>query len=66
MQDDGIASAIANNVEDATADEISSVEGSAVRELHTGVWLQGSGEMPFCVFGAVLAEEEDVVLCGGG
>lgn len=65
MQNDGIASAVADNVEDATADEISSVDGGAVGELHAGFGSQGSREVPFCVFGAVLTEKKDVVLCGG-
>lgn len=63
MQNHGIASAVADHIENATADQLRPRDGSAIRKPHAGLWLQGSREVPFCVLGSMLAEEKDVVLC---
>lgn len=63
MQNHGIASAVADHIENATADQLRPSDGSAIRKPHAGLWLQGSREMPFRVLGSMLAEEKDVVLC---
>lgn len=65
MQDYRVASAIANHIKDATADQFFRWDGGAIRELHTRFRAQGGREVPFRVLDAMLTEEKDVVLCEG-
>jgi hypothetical protein len=65
MQNHRVAGAIAYHIENATADQLCRRDGSAIGELHTRRRPQGSREVPFCVFDAMLTEKKDVVLCEG-
>lgn len=62
MQTDAAARAVHDNVEEPLAHEVGAGQGGAVGELDTGLGLEGLGQVPSWARGAMLAEEEDVVL----
>jgi len=62
VQDDVVAAAVAHHVEHLAPDELLARQRRAVGELDARVGPQRRGEVPFRVLGALLAQEEDVVL----